>query len=126
MSMRCHKILLVDDEKFILKMYQEKLEQANFQVSTATNGREAFKLAEEERPELILLDVVMNKQDGFSTLKKLKKNLNTKRIPVLMLTNLSSAKDRSEALRLGAAGYFVKVETEPHDLLKLVKRFIRE
>ena len=121
-----HKILIVDDERFILKMYQAKLGQAGFEVFTATNGRDGFKVANQEKPDLILLDVVMNKQDGFVTLKKLKKNLETKRIPVFILTNLNSSPDRAEALRLGAAGYFVKVETEPADLLKLVKKTVKD
>jgi two-component system alkaline phosphatase synthesis response regulator PhoP len=71
-----HKILIVDDEKFILKMYQTKLEQASFDVLTANNGQDGFKIAHQEKPELIILDVVMNKQDGFVTLKRLKKDIN--------------------------------------------------
>lgn len=117
-------ILLVDDDLTILNMYKAKLEQEKYSVETANNGKQAFDLAQTNFFDLILLDIVMDKQDGFTTLHKLKNCLNTKRIPVIMLTNLSNTKDKQQATRLGAAGYFVKAETVPADLIKIVKHVI--
>lgn len=117
------KILLVDDEKFILKMYQTKLEHAGHRVETASNGKDALVRAKEDRPDLIFLDIVMSCMDGFEALKQLKKDLAVKDVPVFMLTNIVSERDKKEALDLGAAGYFIKTETEPADLLKVVDQF---
>ena len=68
----------------------------------------------------------MSNQDGFTTLKQLKDDFETKRIPVLMLTNLSNEMDKKEALRLGAVGYFVKSDTIPGDIMKIVKKIIKD
>lgn len=115
-------ILLVDDEKFILKMYQVKLEQQGYTVLTAQNGKDAVARAKAEHPDLIFLDIVMGNLDGFGALKELKKDEATKDVPVFMLTNIISDRDKKEALKLGAAGYYVKTETEPADLVKVVER----
>lgn len=117
------KILLVDDEKFILKMYQTKLELGGYNVETASNGKDAIMRAKEDRPDLIFLDIVMSGMDGFEALKQLKKDPAVKDVPVFMLTNIVSERDKKEALDLGAAGYFIKTDTEPADLLKVVDRF---
>lgn len=118
-----HKILLVDDEPFILKLYKTKLERCGYLVITAENGKEALKAAEDEHPDIVLLDIVMNGMDGLSALKKMKKDDSLKRIPVLMLTNISSEADKAESLRLGAEGYYLKTSTDPADLAKILKQF---
>ncbi|MBI4360038.1 MAG: response regulator [Candidatus Jacksonbacteria bacterium] len=117
------KILLVDDEKFILKMYQTKLEQAGYYVETASSGKDAVSRAKEDHPDLIFLDIVMGNMDGLEALKQLKKDPATKNVPVFMLTNIVSERDKKEALNLGAAGYCIKTDTEPADLLQVANRF---
>ena len=118
------KILLVDDEKFILKMYQMKLERDGYIVFTAQNGKDAVSRAKEERPDIIFLDIVMGNMDGFGALKELKKDAATKEVPVFMLTNIVSDRDKKEALSLGAAGYYIKTDTEPSDLARIVEKFL--
>ena len=121
MEGKIHKILLVDDEPFILKMYQTKLERCGYAVITAENGKEALRVAESEHPDIVLLDIVMNGMDGFAALKKMKKDDKLKRIPVFMLTNISSEKDKAEAFELGAAGYYIKTHTDPSELANIVE-----
>ena len=70
-----HKILLVDDEPFILKMYKLKLEQCGYAVITAQNGKEAVGIVENQHPDMVLLDIVMNGMDGLTALKKMKKEV---------------------------------------------------
>ncbi len=119
------KILLVDDEKFILKMYQMKLERDGYIVFTAQNGKDAVLRAKEERPDIIFLDIVMGNMDGFGALKELKKDADTKEVPVCMLTNIVSDRDKKEAFSLGAAGYYIKTDTEPADLARIVEKFLK-
>ena len=116
-----NKIVLVDDEVPILDMYRKILGGAGFQVFTAENGKVGFDLVLEERPSLILSDIVMPNTDGFSLLEKVKRNNKTRDIPVIMLTNLDNAHDRSEAVRLGASGYLVKVKLTPTQLSEKIK-----
>lgn len=118
------KILLVDDEKIILDTYGIALKNNGFEVQTAQNGKQAIDLLKKQRFDFVILDVVMNKQDGIETLKKLKNDVDLKRVPILMLTNLSNDADKQELLKLGAAGYYVKAETLPNELIKIIKQII--
>src|SRR5258708_707678 len=103
------KIMLVDDDPLITRMYERKLSKEGFAISIATNGEEALKALEKETPNLILLEVLMPKMNGWETLKKLKENPKTKDIPVISLTSLG---DRPEDIQkfkdLGVKEYLVK------------------
>lgn len=115
------KILLVDDEEAILKMYGSALGE---DVVTAKDGTDAIKKAESESPDLILLDIIMPKENGLDVLKKLKSNDKTKDIPIIVLTNLPQEASAEKAKALGANGYFVKAEYEPTMLADEVKKLL--
>ena len=112
------KILLVDDEEAILKMYGSALGE---DVITAKDGDEAIEKAGTEKPDLILLDIIMPKENGLDVLKKLKSDDDTKGIPIIVLTNLPKEASAQKAKALGASGYYVKAEYEPITLAKEIE-----
>ncbi len=118
------KILLVEDEKTLSEMYQTKFEREGFQVLTLDNGAGALEVAKKEKPSLILLDIILPKTDGFSVLEQLKKEVETKKIPVVMLTNLGQDEDVKKGKQLGADDYIVKANSTPAQVVEKVKKFL--
>jgi DNA-binding response OmpR family regulator len=118
------KILIVDDDPFITELYVLKFESAGFKVKSAPDAKSAFKLCTQERPDLILLDIVMPVMNGFEFLEKAKKNKNLKTIPVLAFTNRFSVEYESKARNLGADDYLIKVNFTPSELVTRVKKFL--
>lgn len=119
------KVLLVDDDPLIIRMYQNKLSNDGYQVATAFNGEEAFSKIAKEKPDIILLDIMMPKMNGVEVLKKLKSDDATKDIPVIILTNLGdSSEDVESAKKLGALDYVVKSDITLKELSKKVSSVI--
>lgn len=106
-------------------IYAQKLELEGFDVSLATNGEDGLKLAAKDGPALILLDLIMPKMNGFQALEELKKNSETRDIPVLILTNLGQREDVERCLAQGAAGYVIKAHSLPHETVMKVKELIK-
>ncbi len=102
-------------------MYQVKFEHEGFQILKAVDGEQGLQVAAKEKPDFILLDVIMPKMDGFSVLKKLKADEVTKNIPVMLLTNLGQDEDVKKGNELGAVGYLVKANITPSEVLNKVK-----
>lgn len=119
------KILLVDDDSLIIRMYQTKLTKDGYEILLAFNGEEAIIKAKKDKPDLILLDLMMPKMNGVETLEQLKKDSTTKNIPVVILTNLEDKKDDVEkAKKMGALGYWVKAEIDLKNLSSKVKEIL--
>jgi DNA-binding response OmpR family regulator len=118
------KILLVEDDTFLLEMYSTKFNLEGFDVATAADGEEGLKLAKKEKPDIILLDVLMPKIDGFTVLKKLKKDSQTKAIPVVLLTNLGQKNDIDKGLKDGAEGYLIKAHFIPSEVVSKIKKIL--
>jgi len=112
------KILLVDDEPDFVEIVRFFLEANEYQVVTAINGEKALEKAIEEKPDLILLDIMMPKMDGFTACRELKNSENTKSIPIIMVTAKGSRGDVAQAARSGANSYIMK----PFNLAKLVDK----
>lgn len=119
------KVLVIEDEEMISHMYQVKLEAEGYGVVVASDGASGLALAEQERPDLIFLDIIMPQLDGFSVLQGLKANANTKDIPVVMLTNLGTDEDIAKGKEYGAVGYIVKASVTPTQIADKVKEFIK-
>jgi len=115
------KVLIIDDEKGVLKMYETYLKSADIEVITASAGEEGMKLAESNKPDVILLDIIMPKINGLDILKNLKASNDTKNIPVYLLTNLPAECSGDKAKELGAAGYLVKAEYEPKMVVDVIR-----
>ncbi len=120
-----HKILLVEDDPFLLDMYSTKFKEVGFDVAIAQDGEMAIVKAKEIMPELILLDVVLPKKDGFEVLKILKSDSVMAKIPVVMLTNLGLDSDVKRGLELGAQSYIIKAHFTPTEVVAKVKDILK-
>ncbi|MBT4250995.1 response regulator [bacterium] len=121
---RQKKILIVEDEKSIRESLQEAFEDGNFEVLTEEDGESVMDVVKEEEPDIILLDIILPKKDGFEVLSELKGEVGTKNIPVILSTNLSDPSDIQKALDLGATTYLVKSNYSLDDIVKKVGSLI--
>ena len=106
-------ILLADDDENLVEMYSERLKLSGYKVTITRNGEEALQAVEKDRPDIILLDVMMPKLDGYGALSALKSDPKTKDIPVVMLSALIQDLNMKKASELGADEYLVKSEIMP-------------
>jgi DNA-binding response OmpR family regulator len=114
-------ILIVEDEQTLGRALTAKLESVGFSVLCAHNGEEGLAVAQEKMPDLILADIIMPKMDGLTMLDKMRENEWGKNVPVIMLTNLSSAEDIDEATKNGVHDYLVKSDWTLEDIVAKVK-----
>ncbi len=126
MAERQIKILLVEDDSFLLSMYSTKFELENFEVLIAEDGEKGWNFAQSEDPDIILLDIKLPKMDGFEVLKRLKEDKGTADIPVILLTNLSQREDRNKGLEMGADDYLVKAHFMPSEVVSKIKELIKK
>ncbi len=117
------KIMAVDDERHIVRLIQVNLERSGYQVVTAFDGPEALKKVESDKPDLIVLDVMMPKMDGFEVLKRLQASPETREIPVIMLTAKAQDADVFRGWASGVSAYLTK-PFNPLELLTFVKRIL--
>jgi len=119
-----NKILVVEDEPILLRALNVELLSQGFEVISAKDGETALKLARDENPSLVLLDLIMPKLNGFEVLKEIKNNDKTKEIPVIVLSNLGQEKDMKQVFELGAEDYFVKASTDLSELSKKINSIL--
>ena len=123
-SKKIAKILLVEDDEFLANMYRAKLEIENYEVVMALNGEAGLHMAEEKKPDLILLDIVMPKMNGFEVLNHLKSDKDLKKIPVILLTNLGQKEDVEKGLKLGADEYLIKAHFLPSEVISKINKML--
>ena len=114
------RVLLAEDDRFLRRAAESRLRQHGFTVLAAVDGEEALRVARAERPDLILLDLIMPKLQGFEVLKALKQDPATVPIPVIVLSNLGQDDDLKQAMELGAVAYFVKAHLSLQELVQRV------
>ncbi len=120
------KILFVEDEAALQEAFGDVLKQAGYDVINALDGEIGLRLAKSEKPDLIMLDLMLPKLHGFEVLEKLKKDAETKDIPVIVLTNLEKVEDIDKAIELGAKTYLVKMQYNLEEVIDKVKKTIGE
>jgi DNA-binding response OmpR family regulator len=113
------KVLLVEDEVTMRETLQEVFEEAGLEVDTASDGNKGLEKIKKNQYNLVLLDLILPKKNGFEILKEIKKE--KIKTPVLLLTNLSGMEDVQKALALGAKSYLVKSDYKPGEILEKVK-----
>ena len=118
------KILIAEDEDILCKVLEEKFEDENFKVITASTGDIVIDLARKNKPDMILLDILMPKLNGIDVLAKLKKDDSLKSIPVIMISNLNEDQKIEEALKLGAVDYLVKTDHPIKEVIEKVNKYI--
>ena len=115
------KILFIEDEKSLQEILGQALKQNGFEVKGALNGQDGLDLVEKFGPDLILLDLILPKINGFEVLEKIKSSEKTKNIPVIILTNLENSADIQRVLELGAFDYLVKSNYSLNKIINKVK-----
>ncbi len=119
-------ILFIEDEAAIQKTFADALEKEDFEITSALDGEIGLRLAKEKKPDLILLDLILPKMNGFQVLQALKADEETKNVPVIVLTNLEQMKDIQKAIDLGARTYLVKSNYNLSEVVSMVKKAIEE
>jgi DNA-binding response OmpR family regulator len=120
------KILLVEDDSFLLGMYATKFEMEDFKVVMAEDGEKAVRLAAKEMPDIILLDIILPKVNGFEVLRQIKDNRMTAAIPVILLTNLSQKDEIEQGLKMGAEDYLIKAHFMPSEVVDKIKKVLNK
>ena len=118
------KILIIEDDKFLLKAYSIKLRKEKFSVILATNGASGLELAEKENPSLIILDLMLPKMNGFEFLKKIKSDEKLKDIPIIVISVLGQKTDQERAIKLGAEKYLIKTDHTLEEIIKNINNIL--
>lgn len=118
------KILIVEDNRVLVKMYEMKLKLEQFEVEIAYNGVEGLEKLKSFLPNLILLDLAMPKMDGFEFLQKMMADPKLKKIPVVVLTNLGQESDIKRAKDLGAKDYLIKADLTPRQVVEKIRQIL--
>ncbi len=118
------KVLIVEDDQLIFSILSRELADAGFEVANAFDGEQAVTVTKEVRPDLVLLDVLLPRKNGFEVLQTLKSDESLKSIPVVILSNLGQPEDVKKGRELGAIDYMVKVEFEPKQIVAKVRTLL--
>jgi DNA-binding response OmpR family regulator len=118
------KILVAEDDNFLANAYRVKLTKSSYEVKIVVDGEETLQVLKNYIPDLIILDLIMPKKDGFAVLEEIKKNESLKKIPCIVASNLGQKEDIDRAKGLGADDYIIKTDLTMGGLLDKIKSFI--
>lgn len=118
------KVLVVEDDNFLVSAYRAKLTKSGFTVEVATDGEEALAKLPGFMPDIIILDVVMPRKDGFATLQEIKQHDEYKNIPVIVATNLGKKDEVEQAKELGAAEFITKSNLSMEELVQKINSYV--
>ena len=118
------KILIIEDDLVLQKALADYLSAEGFETEVASDGETGEELSVSKKPDLILLDIILPKKDGFEVLRSVRANEKTKKIPIILLTNLDSIDDVEKALELGATTYLVKADYKLEEVTAKVKELL--
>lgn len=119
------KILIIEDDPIFQQTLGEFLRAEGFKVFSAVDGVEGIKETQKQSPDLILLDIILPKKDGYEVIAELKKEPATKNIPIMLLTNLGGVQDVEKALGLGATTYLVKSDYKLEEVAGKIKEILK-
>jgi len=120
------KILVVEDDKFLRELITQKLDREGYEVREAIDGEDGVKKVEEEKPDVILLDLILPGIDGFEVLAKIKENPDRKDVPVIVLSNLGQKDDIERGLKLGAVEFLIKAHFTPGEIIEKIEKILGE
>lgn len=115
------KVLIVEDDELYRKIYKRKFEISGYTTEVAQDGQEGLDKMRSFRPDIVFVDLMMPKVDGFHFLDQAKADPTLKAIPVVVLTNLSTAEDAQKVMQKGAEGVLIKSDTDPGDVIEKAK-----
>jgi DNA-binding response OmpR family regulator len=118
-------ILVVEDDKFLRELISRKLREEGFKVLEATDGEQGIKKIKEEKPDLVLLDLILPGIDGFEVLSKTKEDPDLAAIPIIILSNLGQKEEIEKGFKLGAVDYLVKAHFTPQEIIDKIKNILK-
>lgn len=118
------KVLVVEDDAMLSSMYRMKLEDSGYTALVANEGNQGLELAKKEKPDLILLDIMMPMMDGFAVLAEIKADASLKDAPVIIMTNLGTNEDIEKGKKMGAVDYVVKADHTPAQIVEKIKKYL--
>ncbi len=119
------KILIVEDDKFLRELISQKLVREGYDIAEAIDGEKGIKAVREEKPDLILLDLILPGIDGFEVLTKIKEDPKIAQIPVIILSNLGQKDDIERGLKMGAVDYLIKAHFTPGEIIEKIKTSLK-
>jgi DNA-binding response OmpR family regulator len=119
------KILIVEDDKFLRELIVQKLLKEGYETSEAVDGEQGVKKVKEEKPDLVLLDLILPGIDGFEVLSQKKEDSNVAQIPVIILSNLGQKEDVERGLKLGAVDYLIKAHFTPGEIIEKINNVLK-
>ncbi len=120
------KILIVEDEKILAEMYKDKFDEEGFQTDLVFSSEEALAYLKNKKPDLILLDILLPRENGISFLKVIKSDKKVADIPIVAFSNYDEPRTKKEAYELGVKAYLIKALYTPRELLEEIKKFLAE
>lgn len=118
------KVLIIEDDKFLRELLSQKLVKEGYEVAEGVDGESGLKKIQEEKPSLVLLDLILPGLDGFEILRRAKENPETAAVPILILSNLGQKDEVERALKLGATDFLVKAHFTPGEIVSKIKTII--
>ena len=121
-----YKILVVEDEKILSEMYEDKFSQSGFLAVVANSAEEGLELLKKEKPDLILLDILLPQENGIQFLDKMKDIPELSKIPVIVFSNYDDPETKKKAFDLGARDYLIKTNFTPTEIVEKIKDFLKK
>ena len=118
-------ILIIEDDKFLRELIAQKLIKEGYGVSEAVDGEEGIKKVKEEKPDLVLLDLILPGIDGFEVLSRMREESALTSIPVIILSNLGQKEDVEKGLKLGAVDYLIKAHFTPGEIIDKIRAALK-
>jgi len=119
------KILIIEDDKFLRELIVKKLVKEGYEISEAVDGEEGVKKVKEEKPDLVLLDLILPGIDGFEVLSRTKEDPALSQIPVIILSNIGQKEDVERGLGLGAIDYLIKAHFTPGEIIEKIRAILK-
>jgi DNA-binding response OmpR family regulator len=119
------KILIVEDDRFLRELISKKLVKEGYDIAEAVDGEEGLKKVKEEKPDLILLDLILPGIEGFEVLSRIKQDPATSQIPVIILSNLGQKEDIDRGMELGATDYLIKAHFTPGEIIEKIRSVLK-
>jgi len=116
------KILIIEDDKFLRELISQKLVKEGYEISEAVDGEKGIEAVIKEKPDLVLLDLILPGINGFEVLARIKSDPKVSQIPVIILSNLGQKDDIERALKMGAADYLIKAHFTPPEIVEKVNK----
>ena len=120
------KVLVIEDDSFLVDAYSTKLRKAGFKTILATNGEEGLEQAKSKNPDVVLLDLLLPKRNGFDVLTDLKKDADLQHLPVIVLSNLGQERDIEQVRQLGADDYLIKANVTMKEVVTKIKALVKK